>query len=144
MAVKLAKQLKDWNLQSLAFQGDCTAFSNHCTLAWCHKELSHKPNVHQQQLHLNKYGHMQLLQAEIRFPCCLLCRSKVRLQDDQFQHDSRLSVCMLYRNACTATVTAGLDNSQCGGLNVAQVACRTSQSDRLGSGHDIIALFVSL
>ena len=48
------------------------------------------------------------------------------------------------RDACTATIVAELDNSYCGGLSTAEVACRTSQSDLLGSEHDNISLFVSL
>lgn len=47
----------------------------------------------------------------------------LRLQDDHFDHDSILSVCMLYPNACTAKSTAGLDSSCCGGLNMAEEAC---------------------
>ncbi len=34
MTVKLAKQLKAWHLQSLAFQGNYAAFSNHSRLVW--------------------------------------------------------------------------------------------------------------
>lgn len=39
MTVKLAKQLKDWNVQSFAFQGEHTACSNHFKLVWYHKGI---------------------------------------------------------------------------------------------------------
>jgi len=32
MTLKLAKQLKDWSVQSFAFQGNYTAFCNHFRL----------------------------------------------------------------------------------------------------------------